>query len=227
MPFRKHRPWTAPPGNSYGSGSTGWTTWIPTGKRLRTQPRYRLRILEHPLPDRAPARMVLPDVGGRGSAAEPLIAGRFPALQRCHVESRTQVADGKRPGFSELHIKPARTGGRRLGARVVPPIPETVFGRDAGHKRGDDHMTRASDAMDRGHGRHEQRIEREAGERCGRFRPRVQAREGRRAEGARRRPRDVSCAVERRRSLAGANRARQLSLQPVAIGAGDGGNDMA
>ena len=31
------------------------------------------------------------------------------------------------------------------------------------------------------------------------------------------------CAVERRRLLAGANPARQLSLQPVAIGAGDGG----
>ena len=35
------------------------------------------------------------------------------------------------------------------------------------------------------------------------------------------------CAVERRRLLAGANPARQLSPQPVAIGAGDGGNDMA
>ena len=35
------------------------------------------------------------------------------------------------------------------------------------------------------------------------------------------------CAVERRRLLAGANPARQLSLQPVTIGAGDGGNDMA
>ena len=33
--------------------------------------------------------------------------------------------------------------------------------------------------------------------------------------------------MERRRLLAGANPARQLSLQPVAIGAGDGGNDMA
>ena len=38
---------------------------------------------------------------------------------------------------------------------------------------------------------------------------------------------DGRCAVERRRLLAGANPARQLSLQPVAIGAGDGGNDMA
>ena len=36
-----------------------------------------------------------------------------------------------------------------MGARVAPPIPETVFGRDAGHKRGDDHVTRSSDAMDR------------------------------------------------------------------------------
>ena len=35
------------------------------------------------------------------------------------------------------------------------------------------------------------------------------------------------CAVERHRPSAGANPARQLSLQPVAIGAGDGGNDMA
>ena len=35
------------------------------------------------------------------------------------------------------------------------------------------------------------------------------------------------CAVQRRHSLAGANPARQLSLQPVAIGAGYGGNDMA
>ena len=42
-----------------------------------------------------------------------------------------------------------------------------MFGRDAGHKRGDDHVTRASDAMDRGHGQHEQRMEREAGERRG------------------------------------------------------------
>ena len=35
------------------------------------------------------------------------------------------------------------------------------------------------------------------------------------------------CAVERHRPSAGANPARQLSLQPVAIGAGDGGNDIA
>ena len=33
------------------------------------------------------------------------------------------------------------------------------------------------------------------------------------------------CAVGRRRSSAGANPARQLSLQPVAIGAVEGGND--
>ena len=37
----------------------------------------------------------------------------------------------------------------------------------------------------------------------------------------------LRCAVERHRPSAGANPARQLSLQPVAIGAGDGGNDMA
>ena len=67
-----------------------------------------------------------------------------------------------------------------MGARVAPPIPETEFGRDAGHKRGDDYVTRASDAMDRGHDRHEQRIEREAGERSRRLRPRVRAREGHR-----------------------------------------------
>ena len=34
-----------------------------------------------------------------------------------------------------------------------------------------------------------------------------------------------SCAVERCRHPAGANPARQLSLQPVAIGAVEGGND--
>ena len=47
-----------------------------------------------------------------------------------------------------------------------------MFGRDAGRERSDDHVTRASDAMDRGHGidgngQREQRIEREAGERRG------------------------------------------------------------
>ena len=36
----------------------------------------------------------------------------------------------------------------------------------------------------------------------------------------------TQCAVTRRRSSAGANPARQLSLQPVAIGADDGGNDI-
>ena len=35
-----------------------------------------------------------------------------------------------------------------------------------------------------------------------------------------------ACAVERRHSSAGANPARQLSLQPVAVGADDGGNDI-
>ena len=61
------------------------------------------------------------------------------------MESRVQAADGKGPGFRELH---------RLGTEGGPtnPIRETVFGRDAGHARGDDHVTRASDAMDRGHG---------------------------------------------------------------------------
>ena len=34
------------------------------------------------------------------------------------------------------------------------------------------------------------------------------------------------CAVQRRHSSAGANPARQLSLQPVAVGADDGGNDI-
>ena len=36
---------------------------------------------------------------------------------------------------------------------------------------------------------------------------------------------DSTCAVERRHSSAGANPARQLSLQPVAVGAGEGGNE--
>ena len=35
----------------------------------------------------------------------------------------------------------------------------------------------------------------------------------------------IQCAVERRRPSAGANPARQQSLQPVAIGAVEGGND--
>ena len=39
--------------------------------------------------------------------------------------------------------------------------------------------------------------------------------------------RKVQCAVTRRHSSAGANPARQLSLQPVAVGADDGGNDIA
>ena len=36
----------------------------------------------------------------------------------------------------------------------------------------------------------------------------------------------LRCAVTRRHSSAGANPARQLSLQPVAVGADDGGNDI-
>ena len=36
----------------------------------------------------------------------------------------------------------------------------------------------------------------------------------------------IRCAVTRRYSSAGANPARQLSLQPVAVGADDGGNDI-
>ena len=35
--------------------------------------------------------------------------------------------------------------------RATRPIRETVFGRDTGHARGDDHVTRASDAVNRGH----------------------------------------------------------------------------
>ena len=36
----------------------------------------------------------------------------------------------------------------------------------------------------------------------------------------------IQCAVTRRHFSAGANPARQLSLQPVAVGADDGGNDI-
>ena len=74
-----------------------------------------------------------------------------------------------------------RTGsGSPPRAGTAPPIRETVFGRDTGHERGDDHVTRASDAMERGlgiggDGHHERRIERESGERRGRFRPRARA----------------------------------------------------
>ena len=38
--------------------------------------------------------------------------------------------------------------------------------------------------------------------------------------------RTIQCAVTRRHSSAGANPARQLSFQPVAVGADDGGNDI-
>ena len=47
---------------------------------------------------------------------------------------------------------------------------------------------------------------------------------GRRGVGGRYQP--VVVRRERRHSSAGANPARQLSLQPVAVGADDGGNDI-
>ena len=58
-------------------------------------------------------------------------------------------------------------------AGTAAPIPETVFGRDAGHGRGDDHVTRAIGAIERGpgiagDGHHERRIER-AGQESGRL----------------------------------------------------------
>ena len=72
-------------------------------------------------------------------------------------------------------------GRRRRLARHAPgpppPIRKTVFGPE----RGDDHVTRACDA-----------IERESGERRGRFRAQARAREGRRAEDARHRSRGVA-----------------------------------
>ena len=73
---------------------------------------------------------------------------------RDYVESRAQVADGKGPGFAELHIKSARIGEGFDGwaPRAARPIRETVFGRNAGDERGDDHVTRAFDAMDRDRG---------------------------------------------------------------------------
>ena len=46
--------------------------------------------------------------------------------------------------------------------RPAPPVPETVFGCAAGHARGDDHVTRAIDAIEHGH--HERRIERDGQE---------------------------------------------------------------
>jgi len=54
-----------------------------------------------------------------------------------YVESRAQVADGKGPGFAELHIKSARIGEGIDGWApcAAPAIRETVFGRDAGHER--------------------------------------------------------------------------------------------
>ena len=98
-------------------------------------------------------------------------------------------------------------------AGTAPSIRETVFGRDAGHERGDDHVIRACDAIERESGKRRGgksrarsagcgRAGRESGRaeceldrgpgRRGRFRAR--AREGRRAEAedTRRRPRDVA-----------------------------------
>ena len=61
-----------------------------------------------------------------------------------YVESRAQVADGKGSGFVELHIRSARIGEGFHGRapRAAPAIRETVFGRDAGHERSNDHVTR-------------------------------------------------------------------------------------
>ena len=66
-------------------------------------------------------------------------------------------------------IKSARNGEGPdgLAPRVAPAIRDTAFGRDAGHERGDDHVTRASDAMNRGYGQRDPRIEREFAERRG------------------------------------------------------------
>ena len=103
-----------------------------------------------------------------------------------------------------VHRQPMAADTPRAG--TAPPIRETVFARDAGLGRGDDHVTRAIDAIERGpgidgDGHHERRIERAGwesgrlereihrGPGSGRFRPRARAREGRRAEAARRRPR--------------------------------------
>ena len=100
---------------------------------------------------------------------------------------RTRVADRKGPGFVEQHTKSARNGVGPDGRapRAVRPIRETVFGRNAGHERGDDHVTRAFGAMnrrDRPHGR--------AGRRPGRpglarrLRPRLRRRLWRKRLGA-------------------------------------------
>ena len=67
----------------------------------------------------------------------------------CHVESCTRATDGKGPGFAWLHMRSARNGEGPDGwaPRAAPAIRETVFGRDAGHGRGDDHVTRGFDAI--------------------------------------------------------------------------------
>ena len=67
---------------------------------------------------------------------------------------------------------PAATA-RTPRAGTAPPIRETMFGRVAGHARGDDHVTCAIDAIDRGpgidgDGHHERRIER-AGQESGKL----------------------------------------------------------
>ena len=101
---------------------------------------------------------------------------------------------------------------RRSGRRRHPPLHRRAAGR---HEEG----------SAQGQTRH-RHPERGQGD-CARHAPRSSC-----ARGCRFSPMQpviltkVACAVERRHSLAGANPARYLSLQPVAIGAGDGGNDI-
>ena len=71
--------------------------------------------------------------------------------------------------FDLLQLQRRAGGGSHATHRGCPTNPrDRVFGRDADHGRGDDHVTRAFDAIDRGHGidggRHGQRTERESGE---------------------------------------------------------------
>ena len=67
---------------------------------------------------------------------------------------RALVTDGKGSGFAEQHTKSPRTrvGPDGRAPRAAPATRETVFGRDVGHEWGDDHVTRAFCAMDRGRG---------------------------------------------------------------------------
>ena len=95
-------------------------------------------------------------------------AGRAFSLPMRTVRTAPRRTFDLAPVRVEPGPAPAPEAGRRRRLErhapgPPPPIRKTVFGPE----RGDDHVTRASDAMDRGDAHHERRTERESGGRCG------------------------------------------------------------